>query len=341
MKFTGYPSIEQFRTVIKNIQHQAAYEGQDDQDEPIFDYLKPKPTITVKATEKVHGTNAAFCLNSEESWVQSRNNIITPEADNAGCAAFCQLHHSQFRDIIILIAKNNSISLADNTIALFFEWAGGSIQKNSALSGLGKSAILFASCKVVSNNEDIPSTWISTGTFQRPEAGIHNITTFANFEFVIDFNKPEDIQNQLISCMEVIEEESPLGTALGKPGNIGEGIVCEFFYKGVRHAFKVKGAKHSASKVKTLSPVDMEKLALIDKCAVSVIHNWRFDQAIKEVFGDEDLDRKRMGEYLKWVSQDTIKEELDLITEAGFTLKEVMPKVNKAATTYFFQQEQL
>ena len=38
-----FPSIDQFRTVIKNVNDHASYVGKDDNGIAVFDYLKPKP----------------------------------------------------------------------------------------------------------------------------------------------------------------------------------------------------------------------------------------------------------------------------------------------------------
>ena len=50
-------------------------------------YLKDdKPVIEYRGKIKLHGTNAAVQINKDGVFAQSRNNIITPESDNAGFA---------------------------------------------------------------------------------------------------------------------------------------------------------------------------------------------------------------------------------------------------------------
>jgi len=88
-RFIKYPSIEQFRHITKQIQEGACYLGRDENDQPIFDYLKPKPILTFLATEKIHGTNAAICYsNSDGMWAQSRERILSIESDNMGFCFF-------------------------------------------------------------------------------------------------------------------------------------------------------------------------------------------------------------------------------------------------------------
>ncbi len=51
-----YPSIEQFRTIIKNVQHAAQYVRYDEAtDQPIMNRGAAMPKVTAVATEKIHG----------------------------------------------------------------------------------------------------------------------------------------------------------------------------------------------------------------------------------------------------------------------------------------------
>ena len=50
-----FPSIEQFRTAVQNVQRAAAYLGQDENNEPIYSRAPDYPVILAQATEKIHG----------------------------------------------------------------------------------------------------------------------------------------------------------------------------------------------------------------------------------------------------------------------------------------------
>lgn len=54
-KLIKFPSIEQFRTVVANINRRYNFIGLDENGDAIYDYTLPKPTITFKGTVKVHG----------------------------------------------------------------------------------------------------------------------------------------------------------------------------------------------------------------------------------------------------------------------------------------------
>lgn len=107
--------------------------------------------------------NCVCYSNKTGLWVQSRKQIITPENDNAGCAAFVEKNKEVWIDIIKTLADNWVFDLDKYIIAIYFEWCGGSIQKKSAVSGLDKRAIIFEHFRLVSlnkNNDRI--LWVAT-----------------------------------------------------------------------------------------------------------------------------------------------------------------------------------
>lgn len=74
-----YPSIEQFRSVIGQVNRHYNFTGLDETGEPIYDTTLPKPVISFKFTTKVHGSNGSMCYNNKRGlWAQSRENVVTP-----------------------------------------------------------------------------------------------------------------------------------------------------------------------------------------------------------------------------------------------------------------------
>lgn len=359
-----FPSINQFRQVVKEVTERACYIGKDDEGKAVFDYLKPKPTLTFTISTKLHGTNAAFCYSEQDSyWTQSRENILTLEKDNMGFAWFCEQNKETLISIIKELALENNIDLNKYIISLYGEFCGSNIQKGVAITGLDKMFVIFEHFKVfpIEPTEDEKSVWVRTisdldagvsegctdfktyyNWAESPENKIFNIMNFPTKSISIDFNNPERAQNELLKIMEEVEAECPVGKAFGVSG-VGEGVVCTYLTAdGALTMFKVKGEKHSSSRVKTSLPVDTEKLNKIDKCIEKICHTWRFAQALREIFGpdyEKTLDRSKIGEYIKWVNSDTLKEELDVIAEFGFEPKDVMGKVSQKAKEYFFAVE--
>ena len=344
-RFISYPSIDQFRTTIKNIEHISRYIGQDENGQPIYNSAAELPTIIATATEKIHGTNAGVCYSNPDGfWVQSRNNIITPESDTAGCAFAAYQNQDAWLNIISDLAYQNNINLDTHIISVYYEWCGGNIQQNSAVSGLDKMAIIFKYFKASPIEPDTePSTWYDTSYTNSSHNNIYNINGFPSYDIEINFEHPLLLQNQMIKYVEdIIEPDSPVGKQFGINNNIGEGTVVSFMYKDQLHQFKVKGEKHSKSKVKTLSPVDNEHLQLIQTTAQQVTPAWRLEQMCQQAndtLNGGTVAIQNIGTFLKLVKDDIIKEESDVIHNAGLEPKEIFSTVARIAKKWY--QEQL
>jgi len=344
-RFIDYGSIKQFRNVIRSVNHSARFTGLDDEGKPIYDNDIKLPTLTVTGTEKIHGTNMGVSFSHPDGfWVQSRKNIITSEKDNAGCAFNAYSKDDEWLEIIFALALKYDINLHQNIITVYAEWCGGNIQKNSAVSGLDKRAIVFEYFKVspVNPDKDIPSKWLKTDVIDwKPynKSNIFNITDFPTWKYTIDFEQPLLSQNQMIHDVGVLEGNSLVGQKMGIDGNVGEGIVFTFEYKDVIYRFKAKGEKHSASKVKTLKPVDeafeQKKIDFVNRVCTPA----RLEQAWQETFGIENEkmlpDVKKTGDFLRAVHKDVIKEESDIMVEQGLEPKMVNGMISKVARKWF------
>lgn len=349
-KFIKYSSIEQYRNIVKNISMQASYMGKDENDEPIYDGLQPKPILTMTGSVKLHGTNAGVCFTSKEGlYVQSRKNIITPEKDNAGFACFVHAREKLFLNMIFKIASDFNIDMLNETISIFGEFCGGNIQKGVGISGLDKMFVIF-DVKVTPNDEEKDAYWLDFNKVHEPYRGrtlnennIHFIYDFPIFEMDIDFNKPEMFQNKLNDITLEVERMCPVAFRLGNEG-VGEGVVWKGSYKGNTFRFKVKGEKHSTSKVKKLPTVDEGKVAIVNEVVNKVTPAFRLEQGIQETFdtlNGGEIDRKGMGNFIKWVVSDVVKEDLDIITDAGLSMKDVGSGISKVTRDYFFSLEQM
>lgn len=209
-----YPSIEQFRNVISTIQRTAQFVRYDTEtNQVITDPTAKLPVITAIGTEKIHGTNAAFCYSKPDGfWVQSRENIITPLQDNAACAFHAYNNQDQWVKIVEKLAAEYGIDLNSKIISVYYEWAGGSIQKKSAVSDLDKMAIIFRHFKVspLEPSESEHAVWLETKIGDRwidnRAARIFNISNFPTYEIEIDFNQPHLSHNKMIDLVEKVIE---------------------------------------------------------------------------------------------------------------------------------------
>jgi hypothetical protein len=343
-KMIKFPSIEQFRTVVSNVNRHFNFVGLDENGEAIYDPTLQKPTITFKGTVKIHGTNAAVSYNAKELWAQSRENIITPEKDNAGFAFFVESNKEAFYELFAQV-MDKTIPWPDpykNTITIYGEWAGGNIQKGVGVCNLPKSFFIFG-VKITPHTETEeelkanPAYWVDYTYLRAPEHNIYNIDDYPTYSIDIDFNMPQLVQNQLSELTIKVEEECPVAKAFGYSG-IGEGIVWTAEFKGNVHRFKVKGEKHSSSKVKTLAAVDVEKLNSIKEFVDYAVSESRFNQALENIFpNNEPIDVKKMGDVIRWVVNDVIKEEMDTLVENQLEPKEINKYISSKVREMFFK----
>lgn len=344
-KLYKFPSIEQFRHQFKALKDFIYFDGLVN-DEPTFDYTRTLPTVAVNCTEKIHGIYAGVVYANNQLYAQSRNKVLAIGDDNAGFALFVEQHNTLLINICTILKQVHNLSNSD-IIVLSGEWAGGNIQKNSALSGVDKKFLIFPQFRVIHADESVSTLPISE--LNLSSDSIYSLANFPEATFVttIDFESELSI-NSFLELMEsriaAIEESSPVGKYFNQPNNIGEGFVCtfdaiNFAGESKQFIFKCKGEAHSNSNVIKSQPAkSTEELTALNEFVDSICHSWRFEQGVVETCGTVDsADIKHMGAYLKFVTTDTLKEENDLIIASGFEVKQIMSRVNDRAKKYFLE----
>jgi len=326
MKQINYPKIPQFRNVVSSITKMASFKGIDVNGNPIYDETATKPVLLFKGTTKIHGTNAAVCYNETDGiYTQSRNNPfnLDEHADShMGFTFFVKKNKSVFEGFFKQIFEKAEISPSEYTASIYGEWAGEGIQKGVAVSQLPKAFYIFGVKISKPQDPEFDSYWVDYTEYRNHEVRVFNIDDFGTYEVEVDFNMPQLASNKFAEITEAIEKECPVGKYFGVSG-IGEGVVYTVEYKGTVHRMKVKGEKHSVSKVKTLAPVDTEKLNSIVEFVEYAITDNRLNQGIKEVFGEESPDIKKMGDLIRWVVKDIMSEETDTMSQNNLEPKDV------------------
>ena len=345
MKLIKMPSIDQFRGVVANVNRTHTFVGLDDQGEAIYDHSIPKPTLKFTGTIKLHGTCASACFNETDGiWAQSKDNIITPQKDNAGFAFFVESKKEAFKGIFEKIKEKYGIDTKENTISIFGEWCGPSIQKGVSISQMPEKTMFIFGIKISNNfDAEVASYWANCNEFNDNDNRIFNIHDFKTYEIDIDFNTPQLSQNKIIEYTIEVENQCPVGMHFGIDG-IGEGIVFSAMNPDGRSRliFKSKGEKHSNSKVRTLKHVDNEKINKIIDVAEKVTPAWRLEQMMTETFDLNNggvIERNKLGEYIKRVIADVIKEDMDILVENGLEIKDLGKYISDISRTYFFEQE--
>ena len=305
-----YPSIEQFRNCIKEVQR--LYKD------------KPLPILTFTGSVKLHGTNAGVELPANIP--QSRNQVLSENNDNYGFYPF----HKERKEIFQQIYDSLGLDLP---IVIYGEWAGKGIQQNVAISKLNKAFYIFG-IKVITGEDT--HYWLKDFEIINYEERIFTVQSFGIWTLAIDFNYPELIQNKLQEFTIQVEQECPIANWFGVSG-IGEGIVWEYIDdEGQILSFKVKGEKHSSSKVKVLAAIDTEKVKSIKEFVDTVLTDTRLEQAYFECNNTTDM--IGIGLFLKWINTDIFKEESDTLEVSGLTIKDVGSAISKQAKQWYMEK---
>ena len=233
----------------------------------------------------------------------------------------------------------NQIDTKIYTVSIYGEWAGKGIQKGVGISQLDKAFYIFGGKVSKPQDDEFNAYWIDSSNVRNTECRIFNVEDYETYSIDVDFNMPQLAQNKFGEITEKVENECPISKAFGIDNGLGEGVVWSVEHKDSVHRFKVKGDKHSVTKVKKLASVDVEKLKTIqDFINYSVTEN-RFNQAIENVFGKEDLDVKKMGDFIRWFVKDIASEEMDTMVENGLEPKDVNKYISTKVREMFFKAQ--
>lgn len=331
-----FPSIKQFRDVVREVRRKAEFNGLDAAGNPIINPAPMLPTLRFRGSIKLHGTNAAIVFSPEGISFQSRERILTHESDNAGFYN----HMVEQRIALNRIAKKIEFQLGNpshvgDAIAIFGEWCGGNIQSGVALNGLPKMFVVFAI--------QVDGSWVNIEEFAwltDNSASIYNICQFDQFDMTINFERPETAQNELGIITAAIEARCPVGAAFDSVGT-GEGIVWRCVDDLSSDLwFKVKGEKHSASKVKTLAAVDVESITAVREFVDMCVTDARLEQGLQNLVSEQlkPFATASVGDFIRWVYADIIKEESDTITASGFDPKKLGGPIANASKKWFFDK---
>lgn len=306
-------------------------------------------TIKFTGTVKLHGTNGGvgWAKDSPVLSIQSRKQLITTESDNAGFARFVTAQTAIFQKLLALLAHD----LDRDMVHVFGEWCGKGIQKGVGIAEVDPLFVIFGvrTERIINANgtEEPIGEWYSPQIIPQGmictlnEHRIYHSFQFPHWELEVKFSPVGlgEAQTELSRMTDLVEQECPVAKYFGITG-VGEGIVWTGEYQRHYLRFKVKGEKHSVSKVKTLASVDTEKLRNIEEFADYAVTENRMNQGYDELFTkqEKEASMREMGTFIRWVSSDVIKEEMDTLTENGLTSKDVGKAISQRARTWFINK---
>ena len=336
-----YPSTNQFRQVIRTMISKLTFDGLDENGQAKYKPLTPDAAlIEYTGTVKVHGTNGSVVFLSETEYqFQSKERIVVPGDDNHGFAAFMSRKDmNSLLNQVRWICEVESIPFAYPS-EIAGEWAGRGIQSGVAVAEVEPFFVIF---RIGIGRDESGFNWLPPASMfgiGHAEQRIYNVLDFGFYRANIPFDAPEMVQNDLGALTLDVERSCPAGRFFGVEG-IGEGLVWSptdpRLAKDSGLWFKVKGEKHSVSKVKTLAAVNPEKLASIQEFVAYAVTEARLEQGAQEV----GVDLSKTGEFLAWMARDINKEEGDVMEVSCLTMKDVGKFISNKARGWYMQKVQ-
>ena len=349
MAFVPYPSTPDFAKFATDLRFND-------------DGRKPRKGTFI-GTVKLHGTNITILYtmsNRETPQFQSRNQIITPTKDNVGAAAY--LSQAPLRPLIDEIMRIHEQE--DFTEVLIAgEWAGEGIQQGVAVSTLSRFYSIF--------NIRIDGHWVDIRkykTVHSPEHRIYNIINFTTYSKDIDFQantsavfaEMEELTKEVATkCPVGAELKDDLSSLMGAldisdskkkkkkpiPVSTGEGIVWTLVpeppFDTTLCNFKTKSERfHTTARAPREPRADRsDELARAKDFADFALAERRYEQGVEylQEVGKDPKDTKNLGDFIRWVTNDVIKEEGWRMGEVGTNEQDVRKVVTDRARAWYLE----
>lgn len=343
----SFPEIEQLRHAVATVRHKTEYIGSNAAGEPMYDATRVKPVLTFYGTTKLHGTNCgvAFNLRTGEIYAQSKERILTVAADNFGFTAWVMADQmaAELRALeeaaIEAAVKHGELPQPIVAVRVYGEWCGPQVNPKTAIGQLDPRWVVF---NALLTSADGTETWFSSAQLRDAwvgardaSSGLHFVADYPQWAIDIDFNDPEAVLDELERLTLEVEAECPVAKALGLSG-MGEGIVwmCGDPSFG-RLWFKTKGVKHKGTKNARIVQIAPEVLASMDTFVNAVLTDSRLEQGFELIRSQHGaVYEDHIGDFLKWIGNDVLKEESDTLAASGLERKQVMGRINKQAKTW-------
>ncbi|KAJ7364020.1 hypothetical protein DFH08DRAFT_612909, partial [Mycena albidolilacea] len=346
MAHVAYPSTPNFKNFKTDYLRALDWERpQEDSEQPEPDQAprrRPPSRATFFGMVKLHGTNATVVFrngNPRDAQIQARSWVIQDnKKDN--CGTYALLSKAPLSSLVeqILAVRGQGDSFQE--IYICGEIAGKGVQKGVAIVALERFFAIF--------NIRIDGHWVDMRKYKNcslPEYRIYNLAQYKTFEVEIDFRAPTaavlDLMNQYTAD---VYEACPFGAAFvdgaGKPvTGRGEGLVWTMVSEGNREFddtllvnFKTKGENFATTSQGPKVPknVDAGAAGAVEQFADYALAERRYEQGIEYLEGEQarqglainGYDVKLTGPFIKWVTDDAIKEERNEMVRLGVPEKD-------------------
>lgn len=316
-----FPSIKQYREVIKEYRKLGLY-GE----------------VDVIGFPKGHGSNARVVfLGPEDVVAHGKEHQWTAELkDGYGFYDWVQTH----RDALLTWARILKIEYPiDYPFEICGEWMGGNVAKGSSCEDMEKFLLVFrVGYSRLNEHGNWKMQFINDDDFriEEPAMRMFDVRNMGQYIVTINTDHPELAQNELARITTEVETDCPIAKYLGGASSKGEGVVWWCKANKDRHlVFKVKGKKHSGSKIRELATVNPEQVAGAKAFIDYACTENRMEQAVQET---GNIEKANMSAFLKWLHADIVKEESDTLQTNGLNYKDLQQRISDKAIGWYRSQ---
>lgn len=228
------------------------------------------------------------------------------------------------------------------------ELGGKGIQKGVAIVEMERFFCVF--------NIRIDEEWVDMAryaTVEIPKKRVFNIMNYKTFEVEIDITKDtREIYKQLMKYTVEVGATCPFAASFADSrGNpiigVGEGIVWTLIPNDMHHPslksqlinFKTKAEAFTTTASQPKLPVDAGATERATKFVDYAVGGRRLEQGVEYMREMKvKMDEKNFGEFLKWVIQDTFREEGEVMREMGADEKVVKKVLSNKARVFWFDK---
>ena len=292
---------------------------------------------------KLHGTNAGVRVENGTVTAQKRTEDVTPLRDNAGFAFWV-----------------SSVDWkTDKNVIIYGEWAGPGVQKSDAVSLIPRKQFFVFGVLLLDNKFDEDGEIVEANYVICPDLIRAYLPEHADIHVLPWFDEPmtmhsddietaRAIQETVEKQVEQIGEEDPyIKEKFGVSGG-GEGLViAPYVENGVLHdwiynsyVFKVKSEAHAVKKTKSPASVQVEVPSDVKDFADTFVTDARCQQMIDEHCGGS-TSPKVIGEFLKAINGDILKESTNELAALGVEWKMVAKEINKRAVAWINERNKV
>lgn len=300
-------------------------------------------TVQYAFKVKLHGTNAGVCIEPDGTVTAfSRTNVVSPGSDNAGFAAW-------------VAANKDAWSAMKGTLpfVVYGEWCGPGVQKGVAVTQIPNK--IFAPFAVRTLTPDSENDAM---LFEPAEVAascpklddVHVIPWFNDRTMIlVDWSAEEQVLqptlDRINTYVDAVEQKDPFISARFGVDGVGEGLVAYPIGRGHLYAnvsdlmFKAKGKKHQV--VAHTKPVQLDPTVASDMSSFAelVVTTARLEQATMATNdGKLEYDIKRVGEFMKWINLDVLKECQGELEASGLEQKQAMKACTDRARNWYIER---